>query len=320
MCIFALAVVSPSCGGDPDWASLKNLILNNLASRHSRRAYGSALDEFAAWLISHVAHRRFERTAVLEYRAELIARGLSSASVNLRLSAVRRLAAECSESGLIASTVAAGVLRVPGLKRRGIRLGRWLTLDEAADFLGSVDRTSTKGKRDAALLTTLIGTGLRRDEIIRLSFDQIQLLSDRWVVNGLIGKGGRGRNVPIADWVKRQVDDWAQSVGILDGLVFRRVSKSGRVSDQGITGQCVFKIIRKYSIRSGLRVTPHDLRRTYARLAYDGKAPLEQIQYSLGHSSIATTELYLGVRQDLRKAPCDYFRIDRQEDGPSHGR
>ena len=62
---------------------------------------------------------------------------------------------------------------------------------------------------------------------------------------------------------------------------------------------------RKYS-----NVAPHDLRRTYAKLAHKGGAKLDQIQLSLGHASLLTTERYLGIRQDLHDAPCDYLKLD----------
>jgi integrase len=62
-------------------------------------------------------------------------------------------------------------------------------------------------------------------------------------------------------------------------------------------------------MREMSKLAPHDLRRTFAKLAHKGRAPLEQIQLSLGHASIQTTERYLGVRQDLQDAPCDYLGI-----------
>ena len=59
----------------------------------------------------------------------------------------------------------------------------------------------------------------------------------------------------------------------------------------------------------GGSLAPHDVRRTFAKLAHKGRAALEQIQLSLGHASIVTTERYLGVRQDLHDAPCDRLGI-----------
>jgi len=69
-----------------------------------------------------------------------------------------------------------------------------------------------------------------------------------------------------------------------------------------MTAQAVFKTVRHYALKTGLPVAPHDLRRTFAKLAHKGKAALEQIQLSLGHASLVTTERYLGVQQDLSDA------------------
>jgi integrase len=59
----------------------------------------------------------------------------------------------------------------------------------------------------------------------------------------------------------------------------------------------------------GLKIAPHDLRRTHAKLAYNGGSRLEQIQLALGHSSVQTTERYLGTEQDFGDAPCDRLGI-----------
>ena len=92
-----------------------------------------------------------------------------------------------------------------------------------------------------------------------------------------------------------------QTVG--EGALFRSVDRHGHVKPQRISPQAVFEIVRTYAEKLGVEVTLHDLRRSFARLSYLGKVPLEQIQLSLGHASLVTTEVYLGVRQDLNNAP-----------------
>lgn len=77
-----------------------------------------------------------------------------------------------------------------------------------------------------------------------------------------------------------------------------------------ISPQSVLNIVKGYGIDLGLDLRPHDLRRTFAKLAHTGHAALEQIQLSLGHASILTTERYLGVRQNLTDAACDHLGVN----------
>jgi integrase len=77
-----------------------------------------------------------------------------------------------------------------------------------------------------------------------------------------------------------------------------------------MTARCVFEVVKAFGGKIGVpNLAPHDLRRTFAKLAHKGRAALEQIQLSLGHASITTTERYLGVRQDLTDAPCDHLGL-----------
>jgi integrase len=76
-----------------------------------------------------------------------------------------------------------------------------------------------------------------------------------------------------------------------------------------MTPQSIFEIVERYSRALGVPVAPHDLRRTFAKLAHRGMAPIEQIQRSLGHASLQTTERYLGLEQDLVDAPCDHLGV-----------
>ena len=102
------------------------------------------------------------------------------------------------------------------------------------------------------------------------------------------------------------LDEWAAAAGITSGPVLRPVSKVGIVGDGPVSSQVVFETVIRYAHLAGLgKVTPHDLRRTFAKLAHQGRAPIEQIQISLGHASIQTTERYLGLKQNLHAAPCD---------------
>ena len=91
--------------------------------------------------------------------------------------------------------------------------------------------------------------------------------------------------------------------------MLRAVDKGDRIAGSGMTAQSVFEVVEKYGRRIGMEIAPHDLRRSFAKLAHKGHAPLEQIQISLGHASIQTTERYLGIQQDLTDAPCDHLGL-----------
>jgi integrase len=288
--------------------AVQSLVLDGLSSPHTRRAYEQALDEFLIWLCADKA-RPFTKAAVQRYRTELQAKGLASASVNVRISAIRRLALEAGDNGLLAPEIAAGIGRVKGAKHSGVRLGRWLTREQAEALLRAPDPSTVKGARDSAILAVLFGSGVRRGEAAALAFEHLQQREDRWVIADLVGKHGRIRTVPIPDWVDAAIRRWADAVGLRTGRVFRRLDKRGRVRSDRLSEQAVFNVLKTYADKTGVLVTPHDARRTYAHLAYKGHAALEQIQLSLGHASIVTTELYLGIRQDLRDAPCDHLGV-----------
>jgi integrase len=132
----------------------------------------------------------------------------------------------------------------------------------------------------------------------------------RWVIIDLIGKGKRVRTVPMPSWTKHAVDAWKAGSGINSGIVFRSMNKGDRVIGKSMTPRSICEIVHSAGAEIGIpNLAPHDLRRTFAKLAHKGKAALEQIQLSLGHASVMTTERYLGVRQDLTDAPCDHLGL-----------
>jgi site-specific recombinase XerD len=290
------------------WVRLKVLALNGLSSTHTRRAYEHALDAFHAWYTA-ADRGPFGKPLLEAYRAELERSGLASSSINVQLAALRKLAAEASEHGLLAPEIAAGVGKVRGARQAGTRAGNWLTREQAEQLLRLPDVAALKGLRDQALLALLIGCGLRRAELAALTLEDIQQRDGRWVLVDLMGKGRRLRSVPMPGWAKAAVDRWTGRAGIADGRLLRPINKAGRLAGDGMTAQAIFEVVDGYSRRLGVDFAPHDLRRTFAKLAHRGQAPVEQIQLSLGHASLKTTERYLGIEQDLVDAPCDRLGV-----------
>ncbi len=295
---------------------LVDLVLDSLPSPHSRRAYGRALEEFFAWYPSNASGEGFTRATLQRYRSHLEQRSLSPASINLQLAALRKLAAEAAANSLVDPSTAAAIASVPGARSSGTRSGNWLTLEQTRRLLAVPDPATTKGLRDRVLLGFLVGCGLRRGELAGLEFPDVSQREGRWAIVDLTGKHGRVRTVPMPSWVFWALDEWAAAAGITSGPVLRPVTKAGLVGAGPVSSQAVFETVIRHARLGGLgKVTPHDLRRTFAKLAHQGRAPLEQIQISLGHASIQTTERYLGLKQNLHDAPCDRLGIGGWEGG-----
>jgi integrase len=291
----------------PSLDPVLSLVTNSVASPHTRRAYRAAITDFLFWCRAG-GSPVFSKALVQEYRSALETRHLSASSVKVQMSAIRRLAAEMADNGMLDPQCALLIAKVRGPRRKGVRTGNWLSLQQAEALLALPDGCTTKGKRDRAVLSVLLGAGLRRMELCALQFDHLQQREGRWVIADLQGKHGRVRTVPVPGWCKAALDVWAQTAP-RRGHVFQPLNKGGRVTGDHLHPQTVYHLVRSYGLRLGLRLAPHDLRRTFAKLAHKGRAALEQIQLSLGHESIVTTERYLGVRQDLVDAPCDHLGL-----------
>jgi site-specific recombinase XerD len=293
----------------PDLEQSKNAVLHSLAAASSQESYGHAIDEFIGWYCSE-PRLAFNRTVVLRYRFFLEQKNLAPSTINVRLAAVRRLAYEASDSGLLSPDLAAGIRRVKGAKRLGVRIGNWLTLDQSRTLLRESPLDSLRGKRDRAILALLVGCGLRRAELTGLETEDFQVREERWVIADLIGKGKHIRTVPVPAWAKRAVDEWTAAAGI-NGVIFRRVSRVGKIWGDRITPKAIWHVVKAAAKRAGItNLAPHDLRRTCARLCHLAGGELEQIQFLLGHASVETTERYLGCKQKLSRAVNDNLGME----------
>ena len=168
----------------PELQQSKTAVLNTLASKHSRRSYEFAIEKFIAWYCSE-PRLTFNRSVVVRYRSFLERLSLSAATINLHLSAIRRLADESAESGWLSPELAIGIRRVKGVKRLGRKMGNWLTRNQAQELVNAASKTNLRGWRDGAMVGLLLGCGLRRSEVVGLNLDQLQSREGRWVIVNL---------------------------------------------------------------------------------------------------------------------------------------
>ncbi|HVH70710.1 MAG TPA: tyrosine-type recombinase/integrase [Candidatus Dormibacteraeota bacterium] len=244
-----------------DLEHAKAAVLNSLTSPDAQRGYRHAIDEFVDWYCSE-PRLAFNRIVVLRYRSHLESRQLAPGTINLRLGAVRRLAYEAADCGLLSADLAAGIRRVKGVKKLGVRMGNWLTADQGQALWQAPDRQRLKGKRDRALLALLLACGLRRHEVVALTLDHLQQREEHWAIVDLMGKGGHVRTVPVPDWVKNKIDEWLVAAAIGQGRLFRKVSKWGKSWGEGMTEKTVWHIVKEAANRVGVpKLAPHDLRR-----------------------------------------------------------
>src|SRR4030081_3783335 len=157
----------------PDLEHARAAVLNSLNSADAKRGYRHAIDEFVDWYCSE-PRLAFNRIVVLRYRSHLESRQLAPGTVNLRLGAVRQLAYEAADCGLVSADLAAGIRRVKGVKKLGLRLGNWLSAEQGQALWQAPDRERMKGKRDRALLAVLLACGLRRHELASLTVGHLQ--------------------------------------------------------------------------------------------------------------------------------------------------
>src|SRR5579864_8466098 len=211
------------------WEKLKALVLDSVSSPITKRVYNMALDEFLVWF-QQAPQPGFTKATVSAWRVSLEARGLGSSSIIIRMSAIRKLAVEASDNGLLAPELAAGIARVRSAKSIGIRVGNWLSLRQAQALLSAPDIATVKGLRDRAILAVLLGCGLRRSEVAALTFAHVQQRDGRWCIVDLVGKHGRVRTVPMPTWVKVAIDAWTSRAGLADGRAFRPVNRADRAS------------------------------------------------------------------------------------------
>jgi len=226
----------------PDLEQSKSAVMNSLTLASSKRSYDHVIHEFIAWYCS-APRLACNRTVVTRYRIALEQHLYAPSTINLRLAAIRRLAYEASDCGLLSPDLAAGIHRVKGVRRLGVRVGNWQTAEEGKKLLAAERADTLRSRRNRALLALLVGYGLRRAEVTAVRLEDFQLREGHWVIADLRGKGGHIRTIPVPEWVKEAVDKWTPGADINSGRLFRPINKAEQnlgtwIYAQGDLGNC----------------------------------------------------------------------------------
>ena len=289
-------------------------VANQQQNENTRQTYFSVLNRFLQWYQS-TGRSALDVPALNEYLLYLEALQLSRATIATHLSAIRNFISTTRKYELIDANTYASLMEIRVRRQSGRRHGNWLSLAEVQCLLNEMHGDAPIQIRDRAIIALLLGTGLRRFELTNLRLEDIAMIEDRRVLHNIVGKGSRYRTIPIPEWSWQSLAEWIETrrSSHLENntRLFFSYLKSGQRRADSITSQAIRNIVKKHTERTlGVPFLPHDLRRTYAKLAYKAGAPLAQIQMALGHSSIRTTELYLGLEQDLQQSPGDYISVN----------
>ncbi len=264
-------------------------------SKNTVLGYENDLSQFALFAAEHcgLADWRSLRADVMEgWQVQLAREGYSSASSARKTTAVRGFLRYLADEGMAGGALADG-LHGPRLTRK---LPGTLEVEDLEKLLNAPSAASAQGLRDRAIMELTYSSGLRVSEICSMRIENLDLQSG--LLRVIAGKGSKDRVVPVGRPAVKALERYL----VLARATFVRPKSGGQVflSNRGgpISRKTVWYLIKLYAERAGLdprKVKPHLLRHCFATHLLAGGADLRVIQEMLGHSDIATTQIYTKV-------------------------
>lgn len=227
-------------------------------------------------------------TDVLDFFRYEISNGLSVSTCLRRLSSIKSFYNYLNAEGIIAEEIP----EMDAIKRPE-RLPTCLSIEQVEELLNAPDTSTPDGLRDKAMLETMYASGLRVSELLSLELSRINLNAGIIMIKG---KGAKERKVPLGDFAKDYIIEYVNTVrdnikGKKDKYLF--LNKYGKQ----LSRQYFFKAIKKYARLAGIEenISPHTLRHCFATHLLENHADLRVVQELLGHTNIATTEIYTHI-------------------------
>lgn len=286
-------------------------IAGELAPR-SQQTYAGDARAFASWLQENgVTPETIDYETITRYRGYLVGK-YAPATAKRMFSVARRLLDEQVRRGVLAANPAA---KVKGIKAEDESPHIALIRAQANDLLAAIDRTTAKGKRDYAIVATLLYTGLRRFELAALTLADLTTEQGHYV---LIVQAGKGRKRAIA---KLRVEAWRAIQEYLEATerkfkpgsapLFCQFRRGDTPVEAPITPMLVYRVVLASARLAELdaHLTPHGMRASFVTLSLEGGAKLEQVQIAARHSDPRTTERYWRRKNNLDDNAVDYIRL-----------
>ncbi len=285
-------------------------VLKILDSKESKRVYNLDIAYFAEWMKEkHLTYQSVTTSDIIAYR-ELLGQTFKKATSQRMFSVIRRLFKMLVSRGVRTDDP---ITDVKGFKLANESTHIALSKKQAENLLDSIDTSSPKGKRDYALLSLLLRTGIRRSECAALNIGDLSTEEGYHIATIQHGKGDKRRIVKIPVDVFRSLERYIQASGrtitSLDNPLFIGFDRRPEYESQRISEKVIERVVREYGKNIGFlppkRLTPHDLRTSFITLSREGGATLEQRQFAAGHSDPRTTQRY-----DVRKLNLDHNAVD----------
>lgn len=241
---------------------------------------------------------RYQHTAAVRV---VLREKFAPSTVNQMLCALRRVLKEAKKLKLISTVDYTEAVDLDSLPENRELQGRALTKREIAALIKvCLEDKSRTGIRDLALMAILLGTGLRRSEVVALNLPDYDPTTGALQVIG--GKGGKNRTVYVPTSAKKYLEKWLKVRGVRNGPLLYPVSRGKRVVRRRMTDQAVLYILQKRASEAGVKsCSPHDCRRTFISDLLDAGVDLVTVSHLAGHSSPLTTARYDRRGEDAKR-------------------
>lgn len=281
------------------------IYLLSLQSSQSRITMDSLLNVIAQKFQKQKRHQQVDWSqlnyqVILMLMSELSQEKKSPATINIYLSALKGVAKEAWRKGLIDVEAYQHIKEIKRVKGSRTTKGRALELDELNSLIDyCMMQDGVIAMRDAAVIALVYGAGLRRHEAAGLMLSDLNIPEASLRV---LGKGNKERVNALHNRILEILDVWLIERGVEPGPLFQRARKGNKLINEPISGQTIYDIIiRRYKEAGLKRLTPHDLRRTFATKLLENGEDVFLVQDLMGHASVETTKNYDRRAENAKK-------------------
>lgn len=271
------------------------MYITRLSSARSKQTVTSSLRIVAEMLgypsIQSCPWSELKRPHVQQIIFKLTEKNLAPATLNSYLSSIKGVCEEAWMLNQMSADDYQKIYKISSVKGSRLAAGRALSREEVNALIEKCDTgAQAADTRDVALLSLLIGCGLRKAELISLRYEDINWKEKCFYI---IGKGNKQAKCFLPPQALLALGQWVNLRGDQKGIVFNRILKNGKILNKPISGQGITYILKKRGFNADIEnFAPHDTRRTFATRMFESGADALIVQAAMRHASLATTERY----------------------------